>query len=84
MFALTSLYSEQFRVNLKCNPERAIDLRESYPNNIFPGFHMNKKHWNTVLINASIPKELIVELINHSYELAIKSLPKKIRVAQGL
>lgn len=65
-------------INLKCDPERAIDLRERYEG-IVPGFHMNKQHWNTVDVTGSVPRKLVVELIDHSYELVRASLPKKLR-----
>ena len=75
MFALTDV--EGFKsVNLKCNPERAIELRETYQG-IKPGFHMNKTHWNTVSIDSDVPEKLILELIDHSYDLIVNSLTKK-------
>lgn len=67
MFALANLNGE-LSVNLKCDPEKAIELREIYPA-VEPGYHMNKKHWNTVRIDGSIPQGLIKEWINHSYNL---------------
>lgn len=66
-------------MNLKCDPERAIELREEYPA-IIPGWHMNKKHWNTVIMDGSVPKKLVLEMIDHSYELVYQSLPAKIRL----
>jgi len=75
MFSATNLKNEEFRVNLKCNPEYAIQLREEYEN-IHPGYHMNKKHWNSVYINEAISGELIKELIDHSYDLVVKGLKK--------
>jgi len=83
MFALLSLETPDFKVNLKCDPERALELREEYEN-ITPGFHMNKKHWNTLLFDASLPKELQQELTDHSYDLVVKSLTKKARLEIGL
>ena len=65
-------------VNLKCDPERAVELREQYPG-IVPGYHMNKKHWNTVMFDGSVSDKLILELVDHSYELVLNSLPKKIK-----
>lgn len=65
-------------INLKCDPERAIDLRERYEG-IVPGYHMNKQHWNTVDVTGSVPRKLLVELIDHSYELVRASLSKKLR-----
>lgn len=75
VFALTSIAEFEF-INLKCDPEKAAELREQY-DGIRPGWHMNKKHWNSVLIDGSVPENLIRELIDHSYELIAASLPKK-------
>jgi len=83
MFALMSLEAPDFRVNLKCDPEKAITLRETY-SSIIPGFHMNKKHWNTVIVEGSISQELFKELTDHSYDLVVKSLTKKVRLEFGL
>ena len=66
------------RLNLKCDPEKAIDLRERY-DAISPGFHMNKKHWNTVYINKDLPSEKLKSLIEHSYNLVLDKIPKYIR-----
>ncbi|MCB0768207.1 MAG: MmcQ/YjbR family DNA-binding protein [Flavobacteriales bacterium] len=65
-------------VNLKCDPERAVELRERYEG-ITPGYHMNKQHWNTVVTNGSVPGKLLLELADHSYDLVRASLPKKLR-----
>jgi predicted DNA-binding protein (MmcQ/YjbR family) len=65
-------------VNLKCDPERAIDLRERY-HDITPGYHMNKKHWNTVMLEGDLQDHLIVEMIGHSYDLVLVSLPRKVQ-----
>jgi len=83
MFALTSLNKLEFTVNLKCDPDRALALREEYPV-ITPGYHMSKKHWNTVLLDGSIRQELFKELIDHSYDLVVQSLTKKVRLEAGL
>lgn len=77
MYALISLEGE-LSMNLKCDPEMAIDLRERYPA-VLPGYHMNKVHWNTVKIDGSIPDSTIHDWIIHSYELVYSSLPRKIR-----
>ena len=81
MFALSSLNQWEKgepSVNLKCNPERAQELREEYES-IKPGFHMSKTHWNTVQINHEVSDVLVKELIDHSYDLVFKSLSKKIQ-----
>lgn len=66
-------------INLKCDPERAIQLRERYDGSIIPGYHMNKQHWNTVLMDGRVGDKLIFELIDHSYDLIVASLPKKLK-----
>lgn len=78
MFALTGLDDPEFKVNLKCDPDRAEELRETYPA-IRPGFHMNKSHWNTVTVDGSFSMALFRELIDHSYALIVSGLPKDIR-----
>ena len=78
MFALTGLDDPEFKVNLKCDPDRATVLREEYES-IRPGWHMNKTHWNTVHVDGTFPDRLFVELIDHSYDLVVRGLPKKIR-----
>ena len=78
MFALSGLEHQPPTVNLKCDPERAIELREEYDGRIISGFHMNKKHWNTIEI-LSVPMDLLKELIDHSYDLVVSGLPKKLR-----
>ena len=78
IFALTGLEHLGFEVNLKCDPERAIELREEYES-IRAGFHMNKTHWNTVEVDGSFSDELFRELIDHSYEMVVKGLPKSLR-----
>jgi len=65
-------------VNLKCDPEKAIKLREKYEA-VKAGYHMNKKHWNTIEFNGSISDQKIFHWVNHSYELVVSNLPKKVR-----
>ena len=84
VFVLTNLDGD-WSLNLKCDPERAIELREEYPA-IQPGYHMNKVHWNTVMMDGSLSQKLILELIDHSYQLVVdklkplsKPLPKRER-----
>lgn len=79
IFSIASLDEVPLRVNLKCDPERAIALREEYSESILPGYHMNKKHWNTLIFDGNLPRSLIFELIDHSYNLIVQSLPKKIQ-----
>jgi predicted DNA-binding protein (MmcQ/YjbR family) len=63
---------------LKCNPEKAIELRELFAG-IAPGYHMNKKHWITVTMNEDVPDSLVLELISQSYQLVYDALPKKVK-----
>lgn len=77
MFALTDV--ELFQsLNLKCDPEKAIELRETF-NAVQPGYHMSKKHWNTVRIGEDVPDQLLFEWIDHSYDLVFASLTKKVQ-----
>jgi len=79
IFALTNIHNEEFTVNLKCDPDRAEELRAEYEGDIMPGYHMSKKHWNTVNFDGDLRKKLLNELIDHSYELVAKSLKKSLR-----
>ncbi|GAB4242070.1 MAG: MmcQ/YjbR family DNA-binding protein [Saprospiraceae bacterium] len=83
MFALTGLDNEEFKVNLKCDPERAVQLREEFPHDILPGYHMSKKHWNTVSFEGDLDEKQLCELIDHSYDLVVASLPKKVKLEFG-
>lgn len=77
MFALVDV--DLFEsANLKCDPERAVQLREQY-DGIIPGYHMNKVHWNTVSTRGDVPDKLIIELIDHSYNLIVQGLSKKLQ-----
>jgi len=80
IFLLVSL-KEANRFNVKCNPDLAIELRERY-SEVQPGFHMNKANWNTVYFDGSLTEKQLLEMINHSYQLIVGSLPKKTQ--QGL
>lgn len=82
MFAITNIDNYD-SINLKCDPERALELRASYEG-IIPGYHMNKKHWNTVSVLGDVERELLEELTLHSYELVVNSLTKKVRTSLGL
>ena len=83
MFALAGLDSKPTTVNLKCEPTRAIELREAYPE-IKPGYHMGKTHWNTVNIGGNLSNSLIKKLIDDSYELVLSGISKKKRTELGL
>jgi len=79
MFALVSLNDVPLRANLKCDPERAIGLREEFEEHIFPGYHMNKQHWNTLVLDGRLDPKLVFELIDHSYELVVNGLTVKLK-----
>ncbi|MDT7829419.1 MmcQ/YjbR family DNA-binding protein [Pricia sp. S334] len=76
MFALSALERLPPQVNLKCDPERAISLREEHDGDIVPGYHMSKTHWNTLYLDHLSPK-LIVELVDHSYDLVVAKLTQR-------
>ena len=82
MFALVALERVPSQVNLKCDPERALALREEYDGIIIPGYHMSKKHWNTLYLEQ-LPPLFLKELIDHSYNLVVSKLPKRIREELG-
>ncbi len=77
-FAFVGLDAIEARVNLKCDPDRSLELREEYAD-IIPGWHMNKKHWNTVYLERELPNDLIYELIDHSYDLVVAKLTRKVK-----
>ena len=82
MFAITNTEGD-FSISLKCDPEKAIALREAYAP-VKPGFHLSKKHWNTIDIDGFIPDSLLEAWITHSYDLVIDKMPKKLRAEFGL
>ena len=77
MFALTDLLGD-FYINLKCDPEKAMELREKH-SCVQPGYHMNKKYWNTVFVDGSVTDVMLFEWVDHSYDEVIKKLSKKQR-----
>ncbi|MGW6024945.1 MmcQ/YjbR family DNA-binding protein [Streptomyces sp. NPDC055099] len=79
MFALSFLDAEPLTVNLKCEPDMAVQLREAHPE-IVPGWHMNKRHWNTVTVDAELPDAMVRELVEDSYDLVVAGLPKAQRL----
>jgi len=81
MFCLTSLQEWEKgmpALNLKCNPEKALELRAEY-DGVNPGYHMSKVHWNTVDFNKDISDKMMIDLLNHSYDLVFESLTKKMQ-----
>jgi predicted DNA-binding protein (MmcQ/YjbR family) len=75
MFAVTVPEDVPPRMNLKCDPDRALELRDQY-DTIKPGWHMNKRHWNTVILDGTVPDSLLVQLVRHSYELVVAGMKK--------
>jgi predicted DNA-binding protein (MmcQ/YjbR family) len=82
MFALSGLDRVPLRVSVKCEPELAADLRTSYPA-IRPGYHLNKRHWNTITLDGSLPDQLVRDLIEDSYDLIVSALPRRLREQLG-
>jgi predicted DNA-binding protein (MmcQ/YjbR family) len=80
MFALVPHEGEPAAINLKCDPEWSEVLRNAYPA-VRPGYHQNKRHWNTIVLDGSVPDDEVEELVAHSYELVVESLPKSVRAA---
>jgi len=78
MFALVPLFEEPGSVNLKCDPAQALELREMYPG-IRPGYHQNKRHWNTVDLDGSVEDDVVAGLITASYDLVVAGLPRSTR-----
>ena len=80
MFATLGYEDQVARINLKCDPEEALALRDIFPA-VIPGYHMNKAHWNTVILDGSIPRGEIERMIDRSYALVVKGLPQAQRFA---
>ena len=80
MFALTALEARPLTVNLKCDPDDAVRLRGEHEGLIIPGYHMNKRHWNTVTVDDTLPGRLVEELIEDSYDLVVAGLPRSERL----
>jgi predicted DNA-binding protein (MmcQ/YjbR family) len=82
IFALTDIEKKPFEVNLKCEPLHAVELRETYKE-VRPGYHMNKKHWNTVNFEGRVPEDELKQMIDDSYELVVKKMTKADRETLG-
>jgi|SRR5579875_1566458 len=78
MFALSQLGAEELRVSLKCEPTLAEQLRQAHAA-VIPGYHLNKRHWNTVIVDGSLPPQMITDMIEDSYDLVVGDLPKRLR-----
>lgn len=78
MFALSALERTPLEISVKCEPELAVALRRSYPE-IRPGYHLNKRHWNTVTLDGSLPDRLVCDMVEDSYDLVVSALPARVR-----
>lgn len=76
IFFLAGLDSLPLQFNVKCDPDKAIELREEYPESVLPGYHMNKKHWNTIIVDRRLSARQLKEMIDHSYALVNKGKKK--------
>jgi predicted DNA-binding protein (MmcQ/YjbR family) len=79
MFALIGEDETPETINLKCDPDEALALRSAHPKSITPGYHMDKKHWNTIVLDNSLPDLLVTEMVDQSYVLVVQGLPKAVR-----
>ncbi|MCA1185020.1 MULTISPECIES: MmcQ/YjbR family DNA-binding protein [unclassified Saccharopolyspora] len=79
LFAISRLDAEPLRVSLKCEPDLAVHLRTSHPDAVLPGYHLNKRHWNTVVVNATVPDQHVRDLVEDSYDLVVAGLPRRER-----
>ena len=82
MFALSMLERTPLEVSVKCEPDLAVALRASYPA-IRPGYHLNKRHWNTITLDGSLPDQLVRDLVEDSYDLVVSALPKRVQMELG-
>ena len=83
MFLLTGLDAQPLSFSAKCDPERAVALRDQYPNSVRGAYHMNKRHWNEVRCNGELNDQELMRLIDHSYELVAAKIPKRLRGGPG-
>ncbi|HET6548500.1 MAG TPA: MmcQ/YjbR family DNA-binding protein [Solirubrobacter sp.] len=82
MFALSALGADSLRVSLKCEPDIAVALRAAHAA-VIPGYHLNKRHWNTVIVDGSLPEQMVADMIEDSYDLVVSALPAARRRALG-
>ena len=83
LFAISALEAKPLVVSLKCEPELAEQLRGAYPGAIVPGYHLNKRHWNTVLCDGSLPDEMVRDMVEDSYDLIVAAMPRAVRERLG-
>jgi predicted DNA-binding protein (MmcQ/YjbR family) len=83
LFAISALDASPLNVSLKCEPELAVELRGSYPDAVVPGYHLNKRHWNTVLCDGSLPDAMVRDMVEDSYDLIVAAMPAAVRERLG-
>jgi predicted DNA-binding protein (MmcQ/YjbR family) len=83
LFAISLLKAKPLKVSLKCDPELAEELRASYPGSIVPGYHLNKRHWNTVLCDGTLPDEMVRDMVEDSYDLIVAAMSRAVRERLG-
>jgi predicted DNA-binding protein (MmcQ/YjbR family) len=83
MFAISLLSDSPLKVSLKCEPELAEELRSSYPDAVAPGYHLNKRHWNTVLCDGTLSDTMVRDMVEDSYDLIVAAMPAAVRERLG-
>ena len=83
LFAISALDSSPLNVSLKCEPELAVELRGSYPDAVVPGYHLNKRHWNTVMCDGSLLDTMVRDMVEDSYDLIVAAMPAAVRERLG-
>jgi predicted DNA-binding protein (MmcQ/YjbR family) len=83
LFAISALKGSPLKVSLKCEPELAEQLRASFPEAIAPGYHLNKRHWNTVTLDGSVPDAMVRDMVEDSYDLIVAAMPRAVRERLG-
>ena len=83
LFAISALDRSPLTVSLKCEPELAEQLRASFPDAIAPGYHLNKRHWNTVTLDGSVPDDMVRDMVEDSYDLIVAAMPRAVRERLG-
>lgn len=82
LFAISALEASPLRVSLKCEPDLAVELRATYPA-VAPGYHLDKRHWNTVTLDGSLPDAMVRDLVEDSYDLVVSGLPRRVQASLG-
>jgi predicted DNA-binding protein (MmcQ/YjbR family) len=83
LFAISALAASPLKVSLKCEPELALQLRATYPDAVAPGYHLNKRHWNTVMCDGTLSDEMVRDMVEDSYDLIVAAMPRAVRERLG-